>query len=127
MPVPKNKTEVQAFLGIINYLGKFSPGMAEVCEPLQKLTSSKMTWIWNTSYQQLFPKAKSLIKAEVCMKFYDHTQLLYLGTDTSGISLRAALLQLCNNTSCKKGMAPHNTILHPISFASKSDRCRAEI
>ena len=30
MPVPKNKKELQAFLGIINYLGKFSPGTAEV-------------------------------------------------------------------------------------------------
>ena len=30
MPAPKNKRELQAFLGIINYLGKFSPGMAEV-------------------------------------------------------------------------------------------------
>ena len=43
MPAPKNKKELQAFYGIINYLGKFSPGTAEVCEPLQKLTSSKMT------------------------------------------------------------------------------------
>ena len=34
MPAPKNKRELQAFLGIINYLGKFSPGMAEICEPL---------------------------------------------------------------------------------------------
>ena len=34
MPVPKKTRELQAFLGIINYLGKFSPGMVEVCEPL---------------------------------------------------------------------------------------------
>ena len=34
MPEPKNKRELQAFLGIVNYLGKFSPGTAEVCEPL---------------------------------------------------------------------------------------------
>ena len=34
MLAPKNKRELQAFLGIINYLGKFSPGMAKVCEPL---------------------------------------------------------------------------------------------
>ena len=64
MLASKNKKELQAFLGIINYLGKFSPGMAEVCKPLQKLTSSKMTWIWNASYQQLFNKEKSLIKLQ---------------------------------------------------------------
>ena len=34
MLVPKNKRELQAFLGIINYLGKFFPGKAEVCKPL---------------------------------------------------------------------------------------------
>ena len=78
MLVPKNKKELQAFLGVINYLNKFSPGTSEVCEPLRKLTSSKMTWTWNASYQQLFDKAKLLIKVEMCMKFYDDTKLLYL-------------------------------------------------
>ena len=69
MPAPKNKKELQAFLGIINYLGKFSPDTGEVCEPLCKLTSSKTTWTWNASYQQLFDKAKSIVEADVCMKF----------------------------------------------------------
>ena len=53
------------------------------------------------------------------MKFYDDTKPLYLETDASGIGLRAALLQLQDNTNCQKGMAPDNTILHPITFASK--------
>ena len=78
MPVPKNKRELQAFLGIVNYLGKFSPGTAGACEPLRKLTLSRMMWTWNTSYQQLFGKAKSLIKVEVCMKLYNDIKLLYL-------------------------------------------------
>ena len=47
MPVPNNKRELPTFLGIINYLGKFSPGTAVVCDPLQKLTSSKTMWTWN--------------------------------------------------------------------------------
>ena len=34
MLAPKNKRKQQAFLGIINYLTKFSPGTAEVCKPL---------------------------------------------------------------------------------------------
>ena len=117
--VPNNKRELQTFLGIINFLGKFSPGMVEVCDPLQKLTSSKAAWTWNALYQQLFAKAKSLIKVEVCMKFYDDTKPLYLETDASGVYLGAALLQLPDNTTCQKDVAPNNTILHPIAFASK--------
>ena len=34
MPAPKNKRELQAFLGIINYLSKFSPDMVEICDLL---------------------------------------------------------------------------------------------
>ena len=41
MPAPKNKRELQAFLGIIYYLGKFPPGTAVACDPLWKLTLSK--------------------------------------------------------------------------------------
>ena len=118
--MPKNKSELQAFLGITNYLGKFSPGMAEVCKPLQKLALSKMTWTWNASYQQLFAKAKLLIKVDVCMKFCNDTNPLYLETDASRVGLGATLLQLHDNTTCQKGKAPENTILHPTTFASKS-------
>ena len=54
MQAPKNKKELQAFLGIINYPGKFLPGTTDVYDHLQKLTSSKVTWTWNASYQELF-------------------------------------------------------------------------
>ena len=31
-----NNTELQSLLGIMNYLGRFSPSTAEACEPLRK-------------------------------------------------------------------------------------------
>ena len=68
----------------------------------------------------MFNKAKSLIKAEICMKSYDDTKLLYLETDASGVGLGVVPLQLHDNTACEKCMAPDNTNLHPIAFASKS-------
>ena len=119
MPPPNNKKELQAFPGILNYLGKFSPGTAEVCDLLQKLTSSKMTWTWNASYQSLFIKAKLLIKSDMCMKFYN-TKPLYLETDASGVGLGAALLQTQEGRTCQKDMVPDNIILHPRAIASKT-------
>ena len=120
MLASKNKKELHGFLGITNYLGKFSPGTTDICDPLQKLTSSKVTWTWNALHQELFAKAKSLIKVDICMKFYDDTKLLYLETDASGVGLGAALLQLLEGTVCQKDMVPDNTILCPIAFDSKS-------
>ena len=77
MLAPNNKKELQAFLGIINYLGKFSPGTTDVCDPLYKLTCSNAVWTWNASYQAVFNKAKLLIKSDMCMKFYDDTKPIY--------------------------------------------------
>ena len=37
MPTPKNKQEVQRFMGMIQYLGKFIPNLAEKSKPLRDL------------------------------------------------------------------------------------------
>ena len=73
----KKQKELQAFLGIINYLRKISLRTADICEALRQLTSVKTEWNWNAAYQKLFDKAKSIIKEDVCMKFYYETKPLY--------------------------------------------------
>ena len=108
---PKTKKELQAFLGIINYLGKFSPSTADVCESLRKLMSAKTEWTWNAIYQNMFDKAKAIINEDACMKFYDETKLLYIETDASGVGLGAALLQARSNTSCPRNEV-HRTIAY---------------
>ena len=117
---PSNKKDLQPFLGVINYLGKFSPDMAGVWKPLRKLISCKSYWTWNESYQQIYNKAKSIIKKDMCMKFCNEKKELFLETDALGVGLGAALLQLRDNTTWQQGTTPDNTILWPIVFTSKS-------
>ena len=117
---PNNKKELQAFLGIINYLGKNSPGTADVCDLFCKLTSNKVTWTWNAFDQSLFNKAKLLIKSVMCMKYYNDTKPLYLETDASRGGLGAEMLQTWEGTTCQKDTVPDNTILCLIAFANKT-------
>ena len=53
------------------------------------------------------------------MKFYDETKPLYLETNASGIGLGTTLLQTRDGETCPRDIAPDNTILRPITFASK--------
>ena len=88
--------------------------------------SVKTEWTWNSDYQKLFDKAKSIMKEGACMKFYDETKPLNLNTDVSGVGLRAGLLQTRNGISCPRDMAPDSNILRPIALANKSIQCREE-
>ena len=120
MQPPRTKEELQAFLGIINYLGKFCHSTADICESLRNLMSAKTEWTWNAMYLNVFDKAKAIIKEDVCMKFYDETKLLYIETDVSGVGLGAALLQTRTKTSCPRYEASDHSIFRPITFSSKS-------
>ena len=119
MPPPKTKKELQTFYGKINYLGRFSPSKAHICETLRKLTSAKIEWTWNAMYQNMFDKERAIIK-DACMKYYDEIKLLYIETNVSGVGLEAALLQTRSNTSCPSDKVLDNSILRPIAFSSKS-------
>ena len=51
-PRPHNITTLKAFLGLLNYYGKFIPNLATVLHPLYQLLSTKTEWEW-TSEREL--------------------------------------------------------------------------
>ena len=58
---------------------------AEVCKLLQRLTSVNTAWTWTRSYQEINETTKSLVKEDICMKYYNVEKSLYLKTDMSGV------------------------------------------
>ena len=54
MPLPNSKIELQSFLGILSYWSKLLPAVAQVCKPLQSLTSGKANWAWNRMYEDIY-------------------------------------------------------------------------
>ena len=49
----------------------------EVCKLLQKLRSVKAHWTCNRMYQNLYSRAKKIVKKDACIKFHDMAGLLY--------------------------------------------------
>ena len=98
----------------------FSSVTAEMWKPLQKLTLVKTDWRWNRVYQDLYERAKNIIKKNACTKFYGISRLLYLETDALDITFGARLLQLRDGMDCGHDKVPANAALHQNVLASKS-------
>ena len=45
METPHNITDLRRFMGMTNQLGKFSPNIAELSQPLRELLSTKKAWL----------------------------------------------------------------------------------
>ena len=43
MPLPRSVNELQKFLGMVNYLGKFIPNLAEYTTPLRNLLKNMLS------------------------------------------------------------------------------------
>ena len=54
MPSPTNKKQGQSFIGMINYLSKFSPRLSELAEPIRELLKDKVPFKWGPEHQQAF-------------------------------------------------------------------------
>jgi len=55
-PVPRTKTQLQAFLGTANYFRGFIPGFASLSEPLNASTGN---WAWSHNHTQAFYRLRT--------------------------------------------------------------------
>ena len=74
---------------------------------------------WSRIYQNLYDRAKKIIKKDICTKFYDTSRPLYLETDASDVDLGAGLLQVRDGMNCGHDEVPDNAKLYPTAFTSK--------
>ena len=58
MEAPRSVSDLRRFLGLVNQLGKFSPNIAEVTQPLRELLSSKRAWLWGPDQEKAFASVK---------------------------------------------------------------------
>ncbi|XP_029156135.1 uncharacterized protein K02A2.6-like [Nylanderia fulva] len=94
MPRPKNVQEVRAFVGMINYYGRFIRNLSAILYPLNQLLHIKVPFIWSKAQEQAFIKAKDAFLSDQILAHYDSKLPLILATDASPYGVGAVLSQL---------------------------------
>lgn len=93
MPPPQNLTELQSFMGMINYLNRFSPTIAQVSEPLRQLMKREVAFVWLPEHQRAFQELKQIITDTPVLAYYDPDKENLIQSDASLKGLGCVLLQ----------------------------------
>ena len=115
LPIPTTAKLLQSFLGIVNYLARFSPNIAKLTEPLRQLLHKNAEFIWLPNHTKAF----NVIKEELCgntdiLSYHRPGKKLFLKVDASLLGLGCALLQ-------PKSSDEHELdSLVPIAYGSKT-------
>ena len=91
-------TELQSFLGSVNYLCKFIPYLADLRQPLQELLKSNNEFYQTQVHEKAFNQLKEAIAKDVTPQFFNQDLPLYIKLDASKKGIGAVMLQPDKNT-----------------------------
>ena len=109
MPKPTTRTELRRLMGMVNQLGKFTPNIAEISQPLRELLSSKRVWLWGPPQDEALAKLKTELTRPAVLTLYDPEASLKVSADASAYGLGAVLLQQHTHPEWK-----------PVAYASRA-------
>ena len=83
LPEPKSEALLQLFLGIVNYLSRFSPNIAKMTCNLRALLKKGTEFLWLPQHSKDFKTIVDELCSPNLLKYYDSTKKLYLEVDAS--------------------------------------------
>ncbi|KRY59721.1 Transposon Tf2-9 polyprotein [Trichinella britovi] len=97
-PTPKNKQQLQAFLGLLNFYHSFLKNKATVAEPLHRLLDKNARWTWTGKHKKAFIDVKRLLSSDAVLTHYDGKKPLVLVCDASPHGIGAVLCHKLSST-----------------------------
>ena len=93
MPAPEDVSGVRRLCGMVQYLARFTPHLADYLHPIHHLTCKEVSFEWSAQCQESFEQLKEKLSNSPVLTFYDPEKPLVLQVDSSEKGLGAVLLQ----------------------------------
>lgn len=99
---------MKAFLGLINYYGRFIPNLSSRLSPLYSLLRKNTKYVWNDDCNKVFEDSKKLLLKPNFLEFYDPDKPIVVVSDACGYGLGGVIAHVVGKEE------------RPISFTSFS-------
>jgi len=96
-PAPRNVKEVQKFLGLVNYYGRFIKDFARIAALLHVLVRKEQKWKWKREQEEAFGKLKMVFTMEPVLAIPDIDREMRVEVDVLDYATGGVLSTKCEN------------------------------
>ncbi|GMF43586.1 unnamed protein product [Phytophthora fragariaefolia] len=90
-PVPVSQKDLRKWLGLANYLHKYSANYADMARPLTHRLKKDAVWSWTSEAQQAFEAIKSSLQSAPILALPDEDRPFSVACDASDFAIGCAL------------------------------------
>ncbi|XP_064622356.1 uncharacterized protein K02A2.6-like [Lineus longissimus] len=92
MPAPTDVAWVKRFCGMVQYMSRFLPNLANDLGPIRDLTKKETEWDWSAACDQAFRTVKEKLTVAPVLAYFDSKKEVKVQTDSSKDGIGAVLL-----------------------------------
>ncbi|KAF1316552.1 reverse transcriptase, partial [Globisporangium splendens] len=92
-PVPQNVKQLRQWLGLANYLHKYTRNYAALVQPLTQLLKKDIEWEWSSDHQAAFAEVKRSLREAPVLAIANHDKPFHVVCDASDYAIGCALMQ----------------------------------
>jgi len=116
-PIPENQTDMQAFIGFVNFYRHFIQDFSTIARPLFDLICSDQAWNWSTKEQEAFKRLKMAVTTTPILASLQDSEPFHIEADSSDFTSRAIFL---STATWRRQVAP-SSFLQQIPVSSGTE------
>ena len=93
MKPPESKSELQTLLGMVNFLSRYAPNLADVAAPLRQLVKKNVQFQWNKTYDKVHSEIIQLLCKAPVLTYFDSSKDITIQCDASQNGVGTCLMQ----------------------------------